>query len=255
MSDRRPGAVEAHLGITAVHVHGDFAGRRRRDQSPGARRPTPPRTAPVPHASVMPAPRSCTRMVMASRSGPGSMISRLTSGTRRAERLRGRRRRRRRRPRRRAGCRAEVGDRAHRVDAERRPSRPAGRWSVTAPMSTLATIVRRRGPASNVDGAHAGVGGDRARRRAPARARAPTPGRGSGCRCRSSRRGCRRRCTATMPTSAAGAARCWPTSRPSAPMPRRRSHSARASAAQAGVGQRLVVEQRRGSRCRGRGAW
>ena len=61
--------------------------------------------APVPQASVMPAPRSCTRIVIAFGSGPGSTISRLTSGTCCAERdeVDARRRRRRRRPC--AGCR------------------------------------------------------------------------------------------------------------------------------------------------------
>ena len=37
--------------------------------------------APVPHACVMPAPRSCTRIVIALGPGPASMISRLTCGT------------------------------------------------------------------------------------------------------------------------------------------------------------------------------
>ena len=156
--------------------------------------PRPPRAAPVPHASVMPAPRSWTRIVMASRSGPGSMISRLMSGT-----WRPRARRstpatsstattvcglpRSRWATGRSGLvpmaahpdgSGELADRAH-VDAGEDRQRVLGR--------------------AHLDAARAGVGEDRllAEVAAPA---ARWRGRSTGCRCRSSRPGCRRRCTA-----------------------------------------------------------
>ena len=48
--------------------------------SPHARAANAAAQAPVPQASVMPAPRSCTRIVIAVASGPGSTISRFTCG-------------------------------------------------------------------------------------------------------------------------------------------------------------------------------
>ena len=100
---------------------------------------------------------------------------------------------------------AEVGDRAHRVDARRRPARRrvdggdlahrhAGqdREAVRARRRTLtvrtpASVAMRTSPSTR-------------RRRASTR-----PGPGSGCRCRSSRPGCRRRCRAPCRASASSA--------------------------------------------------
>ncbi len=144
VSVTRPGAglVERHSRTAAVHVHDEFR-RRRRRRGPSRPAAHAAAAAPVPQASVMPAPRSWTRIVMASRLGPGSTISRLTSGTLPAEGERGRRRRRRRRRRRCAGCRGRGGRRGGRGWRRWRPTRPARASSATAPMSTVARIVQR----------------------------------------------------------------------------------------------------------------
>ena len=77
-----PGRVERHFRAAAVHVHDEFRLSRRRRAPTGTRpTPRPPRRCRRPR--VIPAPRSWTRIVMASAPGPGSMISRLTSGTKR----------------------------------------------------------------------------------------------------------------------------------------------------------------------------
>ena len=159
-------------------------------------------TAPVPHASVMPAPRSWTRMVMASRPGPGGHDLEVDVGHLGAE----------------GGevdgvdvvdgddgvgvAERQVGDRAGRVAAEARPSRRAARSARRRPWRRWPGWCGRRGPGrprrpgrpASVAITH-GRGGERGRA-------APRPGPGSGCRCRSSRPGEPSALCSTMPRSA-----------------------------------------------------
>ena len=211
----------------------------------------------------MPAPRSWTRMRDARRgSGPGSTNSRLMpSGTCCAER-------------RARSTACDVVDARRRVcglpmstvarpgASGRTPTagQPAGarRPGVTAPMSTRGHDARR--------GSSVGVDARRERSPASVRDRARAPGRRRGRRAglgeaadavaahlgpaavgvvaAPSRR--RRR----PPVGGRRRAR-----RPSAPMPRRRSHSRAGQRRRRPSGAPSIVEQRRGSRCRGRGAW
>ena len=140
----------------------------------------------MPHASVMPAPRSWTRIVMAVVSGPGSMISRLTWGTLPPSSSRSTT----------ADlvdaddavgvAEAEVHDGAIGMATERRPAGRLRHGRRPRPCRPGPRSCRRRRSADIVDRAVAGVGEDQlvverchGRRRAPARS--------NGCRCRSSR--------------------------------------------------------------------
>ena len=134
----RPGDgwSQTYLGISAVHVHDDFRRRRRRRGPTGAAAHALAH-APVPQASVMPAPRSWTRMRDGVRLGPGSTISRFTYGHHRH-----------RAPSRSTAAtsstpttlcglpRLRWRDRAHRIGSRRVPSRPGSAMAPTSPMST-----------------------------------------------------------------------------------------------------------------------
>ena len=247
-ADRSP--CERDLGISAVHVHDDFPslGGRRGPSDAAAQALA---HAPVPHASVMPAPRSWTRIVMASRLGPGLDDLEVDVGHRGAEGEQV------------DGRDVVDGDDGVRV-ADAEVGDRAGRGSV--PTRCPAVGLGEIGDRAHVDAAPRSSAGrrsaDSSTRRAPASvrmrcgaevaaARGRAPGRSSGCRCRSSRPGCRRRCTAPCgPRS-----RRRRTRRPAGRRRRcrvRRSHSRRASAGRSST---AAGGTRRGSRCRGRGAW
>ena len=128
--------------------------------------------------------------------------------------------------------------------------RPCRRWRRARPGRAWPTRRRRRTPASVAMCSTVGlVDRDGGRR----------PGRGSGCRCRSSRPGCRRRCTGSSSTDRAPSAGHGGEQAvgadPVVAVRRRAGQLDRSPVSAATPAGSLSSSRARGSRCRARGAW